>query len=103
MDTFAWNSKTNKPKLPVVWPRDLLPKRSGFENTRIITYGYNADLFDRHANSDLRVWSKNLLKALEQLGDADKVGLVPSQLAVSTLVKLLSKSYRFTLAVRHLS
>lgn len=89
MDTFAWDPKTKKSHLPIIWPRDLLPKRRGFENTRIMTYGYNADLFDRHAHSDMRVWSKNLLKALGRLADADKVSSTISQNTISSLLRQL--------------
>jgi hypothetical protein len=88
MDTFTCEPQNTKSDPPVVWPRDLLPKRTGFENTRIVTYGYNSRLFDRHSSSNIRVWSKNLLKDLEKVADADKASSVTSQNIVFSLQRV---------------
>jgi hypothetical protein len=75
IDTFVYDSDEKK-SLPILWPRDLLPQLPEFKSTRIMTYAYNADLFDGNDVSEMQDWYGNLLGALGQLADIDKVSCI---------------------------
>ncbi|KAM0798684.1 hypothetical protein BDR22DRAFT_823158 [Usnea florida] len=57
----TWTASTKN------WLTDFLPKSSGFERARIMTFGYNSTLIDRRSNDRLQDWADDLLR---QIGHA---------------------------------
>jgi hypothetical protein len=47
-----------------MWLRDILPETGGFENARIMTFGYNSRLRDRANLVDITGWADALLHAV---------------------------------------
>jgi hypothetical protein len=50
-----------------MWLRDYLPYTPPFKRARIMTFGYSSQVRDRQNVSDIRVWAKNLLWAVENV------------------------------------
>ncbi|KAF5606142.1 uncharacterized protein FSUBG_6256 [Fusarium subglutinans] len=57
-----------------MWLRDLLPEHPNFENSRIMTFGYDSDLTDRSTVMELENWADTLLRSLNEVrtGDEEK-------------------------------
>ncbi|KAF5713070.1 hypothetical protein FMUND_8089 [Fusarium mundagurra] len=49
-----------------MWLRDLLPEHPNFENSRIMTFGYDSDLTDRSTVMELENWVDTLLRSLNE-------------------------------------
>ena len=50
-----------------MWLRDHLPYSLPFDRARIMTFGYSSQVRDRQNVSDIRVWARNLLSAVENV------------------------------------
>ncbi|KAF5659795.1 hypothetical protein FCIRC_12351 [Fusarium circinatum] len=55
-----------------MWLRDLLPEHQNFENSRIMTFGYDSDLTDKSNVMVLENWAETLLVSLNQVRTEDK-------------------------------
>lgn len=63
----TWMSTTT------MWLRDLLPTSPPFQNSRVMTFGYNADLTDRTVFVGVRQWAIELLNQISLVRSSDKV------------------------------
>lgn len=54
----------------VYWPHDLLPFVVGTSNTRIMTFGYNSNVFTSTAMGQIRWYAERLRIELENARDA---------------------------------
>jgi len=45
-----------------MWLRDLLPPKTPFQQSRIMTFGYNSTLVNRKSTARIRHWADELLK-----------------------------------------
>ncbi|KAF4498687.1 hypothetical protein FAGAP_5165 [Fusarium agapanthi] len=59
-----------------MWLRDLLPEHPNFENSRIMTFGYDSDLTDRSTVMELENWAETLLRSLNEVRTGDKVATI---------------------------
>lgn len=74
MDTFA-KKKEGSPV--VIWPRDILPKVDGFQNTRIMTFDYNSKILDRSDDTRPSDWAKDLLHCVNIAREGSTVIITP--------------------------
>ena len=58
-----------------MWLRDMLPEAGGFENARIMTFGYNSRLRDRANLVDIIGWADALLHAVTMQKRSPEVSL----------------------------
>ena len=55
-----------------MWLRDLLPKSTPFNASRIMTFGYNSALLDKGCNDRMRDWADELLRQLGYVRVSDE-------------------------------
>ncbi|KAF5982761.1 hypothetical protein FBULB1_4151 [Fusarium bulbicola] len=55
-----------------MWLRDLLPEHQNFENSRIMTFGYDSDFTDKSNVMVLENWAETLVVSLNQVRTEDK-------------------------------
>jgi hypothetical protein len=69
-----------------MWLKDFLPK--DVRNIRVMTYGYDSNLFDNEENgsrmSDLR---KHLVQQIENSRSPEEVGAVPYVIVVTKVMR----------------
>lgn len=68
MDTWT----TDKGEM---WLRDLLPNTASFGTSRIMTFGYDSDLRDRHATMTSESWAQTLLQYLSAVRTSKQVSM----------------------------
>ena len=84
MDT--WTAATKN------WLIDFLPKSSGFERARIMTFGYNSTLIDRKSNDRLQDWADDLLRQIGHARGYQQSHQRPVILVCHSLVNLFTRS-----------
>ncbi|KAF4450191.1 hypothetical protein F53441_6625 [Fusarium austroafricanum] len=63
----TWTAKNGR-----MWLRDFLPVSPQFQNSRIMTFGYDSDLTDKSTVMELENWAETLLLSLSEVRTADK-------------------------------
>ena len=73
-----------------MWLRDLLPKSTPFNASRIMTFGYNSALFDRRSNDRMRDWADELLRQIGYVRTSNEEQTRPIIFIGHSLVSLCS-------------
>ena len=72
----------------MMWLRDLLPKSTPFNTSRIMTFGYNSALFDKRSNDRMRDWADELLRQVGYFRASDEEQTRPIIFICHSLVSL---------------
>lgn len=60
--TWTWQAEAGSPKSSVCWPQELLPAARPL--TRVLSYGYNADIHNNRSIASIRDHSRTILERL---------------------------------------
>ena len=55
-----------------MWLRDLLPHSTPFDESRIMTFGYDSTLFNKKSNDRIRDWADELLKQVSYVRNTEE-------------------------------